>query len=125
MQDVKVERSKGPFFNCSTLTVCILDSVVLQRHTVPHFKGLIKLNLDSEAQGHGSTISLYHALLKKRRFIGKRAIVRRLLSLAVCVSSFCIEKIIFSLGWQKLLKCGWVKLEAAEIWVGKTDFSSF
>ena len=41
------------------------------------------LKLDFEAQGRGSTFTLCHSHLKKRHFIGKSAIVRRLLSLAV------------------------------------------
>ena len=43
----------------------------VQRHNVPHFKGLIMLYLDIEAQGRGSTFTLCHALLKKAILEGK------------------------------------------------------
>ena len=37
----------------------------VQRHTVPHFKGLIELYLDLQAQGRDSTFTICHALVKR------------------------------------------------------------
>ena len=82
-KNVRFTSKKDIFFDLPTLTAGHFETVGAHRHNVPYFKVLIMVNLDFEAQGHGSTNSLYHALLKKRRFIGKTAIVRRLLSLAV------------------------------------------
>ena len=45
--------------------LAILKPFWVQRCNVPHFKGLIMLNLDFEAQGHGSTFTLDYAHLKK------------------------------------------------------------
>ena len=43
----------------------------VQRRNVPHFKGLIMLNLDLEAKGRGSTFTLCHDHLKKAISLGK------------------------------------------------------
>ena len=51
--------------------LAILKPVGVHRHNVPHFKGLILLNLDFEAQGRGSTFTLCHAHLKKAISLGK------------------------------------------------------
>ena len=59
-----------------------------QRHNVPHFKGLIMLYLDFEAQGRDSTFAFCQALLKKAILEGKRATVRFDLNTAVH-SYFC------------------------------------
>ena len=68
---VKVKQSKK-------LSVSIVKGIVFRsssfdgwpflnhwRHNVPHFEGLIMLNLDFEAQGHGSTFTFCHGHLKK------------------------------------------------------------
>ena len=55
-----------------------------QRHNVPHFKGLIMLYLDFEAQGRGSTFTFCHAHLKKAILHLKMATVRFDLNTAVC-----------------------------------------
>ena len=43
----------------------ILELVEVQTHNVPHFKGLIVLYLDVQAQGRDTTFSFHHAHLKK------------------------------------------------------------
>ena len=64
--------SKTDFFSFFQLwRLAILKPVGVHRHNVPHFKGLIMLNLDFEAQGHGSTFTLCHAHLKKAISLGK------------------------------------------------------
>ena len=45
----------------------------VQRHNVPHFKGLIMLYLDFGAQGRGSTFTFCHAHLKKAILLHKMA----------------------------------------------------
>ena len=60
-----------------------MKPVGVQRRNVPHFKGLIMLNLDFEAQGHGSTFILCHGHLKKGILSHKRATVRFHLNTAV------------------------------------------
>ena len=56
----------GLFFVFSALTACVsLEPLGVQRHTVPHFKGLIKLYLDLQAQRRDSTFTFCHAQLKK------------------------------------------------------------
>ena len=37
----------------------------VQRHNLPHFKGLIVLYLDVQAQGRDTTFTFHHAHLKK------------------------------------------------------------
>ena len=51
--------------------LAILKPIGVHRHNVPHFKGLILLNLDFEAQGRGSTFTPCHAHLKKAISLGK------------------------------------------------------
>ena len=53
------------FFDCSTLTDGIFGTTGVNRRYVPHFKGMISAKLDIEAQGHGITFTLCHALLEK------------------------------------------------------------
>ena len=55
----------------------------VQRHNVPHFKGLIMLYLDFEAQGRGSTFTLCHSYLKKAILLHKMARLRFDLNAAV------------------------------------------
>ena len=63
---------KGTFFSFFQLwRLAILKPIGVHRHNVPHFKGLILLNLDFEAQGRGSTFTLCHAHLKKAISLGK------------------------------------------------------
>ena len=57
----------------------------VQRHNVPHFKGLIMLYLDFEAQGRGSTFTFCHAHLKKAILLFKMARVPFDLNTAVLV----------------------------------------
>ena len=51
--------------------LAILKPFGVQRRNVPHFKGLIMLNLDFEAQGRGSTFTLCQDHLKKAISLGK------------------------------------------------------
>ena len=60
----KVRLSKEDGFR-QLWRLAILEPVGVQRHNVPHFKGLIMLYLDFEAQGRDSTFTFFHALLKK------------------------------------------------------------
>ena len=55
----------------------------VQRHKVPHFKGLISANLNPRAQGHDSNFTFCHALLKKAILHLKMATVRFHLNTAV------------------------------------------
>ena len=55
----------------------------VQRHNIPHFKGLIVLDLDFEAQGRGSTFTFCHAHLKKAILLHKMARVPFDLDLAI------------------------------------------
>ena len=64
-----VRRTSSLIFKLWRLA--ILKPVGVHRHNVPHFKGLIRLNLDFEAQGRGSTFTLCHANLKKGISLGK------------------------------------------------------
>ena len=41
------------------------DPVGVQKRTVPHFKGLIRGNLEPTAQSYDSSFTLCHALYKK------------------------------------------------------------
>ena len=61
---MKVERSKKMFVLVLKRLV-FLEPLGVQRRNVPHFKGLIMLNLDFEAQGRGSTFTFCHGHLKK------------------------------------------------------------
>ena len=63
-QPSKLEERKNVFFVLPIL-LAILEPVGVQRRNVPHFKGLIMLNLDFEAQGRGSTFTFCHGHLKK------------------------------------------------------------
>ena len=93
------------FLNFQLWRLVFFDPVGVQRHNVPQIKGLIKPDWNQKRPRRDSTISLYHTLLKKRRFIGKRAIVRRLLSLAVCVVVSDLLKIsvsVLSISWGGL-----------------------
>ena len=54
--------------------LAIMKPCRVQRCNVRHFKGLIKLNLDFEAQGRGSSFILWHGHLEKaiwKRLFGK------------------------------------------------------
>ena len=53
------------FFDRSTLTLVSLELLGVQRHTVAHFKGLINVKVDLEAQGRDTSFIMGHALLKK------------------------------------------------------------
>ena len=44
--------------------MAIFEPVGVKTHKVPHFKGLIMLSLDFEAQGRDSNFTICHALLK-------------------------------------------------------------
>ena len=57
----------------------------VQRRTVPHFKGLIMLYLDFEAQGRDSTFTFHHAYLNKAVLLHKMARVPSDLNTAVRV----------------------------------------
>ena len=61
----------------------------VQRRHVPHFKGLIYVKVDLEAQGHESTFTFCHALLNKAILEGKTATVRFVLLLAVIENTYC------------------------------------
>ena len=50
-----------------------LEPVGVQGHTVPHFKGLILLYLDSEAQERDTTFTFCHTLLKTVILLLKKA----------------------------------------------------
>ena len=43
----------------------IFEPVGVQRHNVPHFKGLISADSNPRAQGHDGTFTFCHALVKK------------------------------------------------------------
>ena len=63
---------KQTFFSFVQLwRLAILKPVIVQRHNVPHFKGLIMLNLYFEAKRHGSTFTFCHGHLKKAISLGK------------------------------------------------------
>ena len=65
-----------------------MEPVGVQRHNVPHFKGLIMLNLDFEAQGRGSTFTFCYGRMKKGILLHKRATVRFILNTAVILNYF-------------------------------------
>ena len=50
-----------------------MEPLEVQRRYVPHFKGLISVKVDLEAQWRDSTFNLYHTLLKKAILHLKRA----------------------------------------------------
>ena len=50
----------------------ILESMGVQRHYVPHLKGLLYGNMEPTAQGHNSTFTIRHAQLKKAILLLKR-----------------------------------------------------
>ena len=52
-----------------------LEPLGVQRHYVPHFKGLISAKVDLEAQGRNSTFTFCHAQLKKAILLHKGAAV--------------------------------------------------
>ena len=64
----------------------IFEPVGVRTHNVPHFKGLIMLYLDFEAQGRGSTFTFCHAHLKKAILLHKMARVPFDLLIAVCTT---------------------------------------
>ena len=79
---VKVERSKKTsilllkrtfFSNVQLWRLVSLDPVGVQRCTVPHFKDLIVLYLDVQAQGRDTTFIFHHAHLKKAILYRKTA----------------------------------------------------
>ncbi len=70
--------------------MAILEPVGVQRHNVHHFKGLIKLNLDSEAQGHGKTFTFYQTLLKNLFYKGKEQSYKELV--LGCITEECMKK---------------------------------
>ena len=53
--------------------IVFLESVGGQRHNVPHFKGLVMLYLDFEAQRRHSTFTFLHVPLKQAFLEGKMA----------------------------------------------------
>ena len=61
-----------------------LEPLGVQRHTVPHFKGLINAKVDLEAQERGSTITIRHAHLNKA------ILYREMAKGAAIFSSHCI-----------------------------------
>ena len=66
---------KRTFFSIVQLSrLVFLEPLGVQRHNVPHFKGLIVLFLDVEAQGRDSTFTFCHAQLTKAILLHKRAI---------------------------------------------------
>ena len=59
-------------FVLSTLTAGhFIEPVGIQRHNVPHFKGLIMLYLDFGDQGCGSTFTFCHVHLTKAILLHK------------------------------------------------------
>ena len=66
-----------------SLRLAILEPVGVQRCNVPHFKGLIMLYLDFEAQGRGSTFTFCQGHLKKAILLHKMARVWFYLNTAV------------------------------------------
>ena len=61
---VRLSKEIEDFFVFQIWRPIFLEPLGVQRHTVPHFKGLIELNLDLQAQGRNSTFTFRHALLK-------------------------------------------------------------
>ena len=61
-----------------------LEPMGVRRHYVSHFKGLISDQRPSEVRGRDTTFTLFNALLKKAILHYKRAIICRVLSMAVC-----------------------------------------
>ena len=80
MKNTSVLVQNRLFFDRLTLTEPPLG---VQRRNVPHFKGLIMLYLDFEAQERDSSFTLHHAHLKKAVLHQKMAIGPLLL--LVCV----------------------------------------
>ena len=71
-------------FSCFQLwRLAIFEPVRVQRHNVPHLKGLITFYLDFEAQGRGSTFIFCHSHLKKAILLHKMASVQFDLNTAV------------------------------------------
>ena len=60
-----------------------MEPLGVQRHNVPHFKGLIMLYMDFQAEGCGSAFTFSHAHLKKAILLHKMARVRFDLNTAV------------------------------------------
>ena len=60
-----------------------LEPLGAQRRYAPHFKGLISVKVELEAQGHDSTFIFSHALLKKAILQYKIEFGRRLLNRTV------------------------------------------
>ena len=60
-----------------------LEPLGVQRHYVPHFKGLISAKVDLEAQGRDSTFTFCHAHLKKAILHHKRCKKRFVFSTTV------------------------------------------
>ena len=65
--------------------LAIFEPVGVQRHKVPHFKGLISANLNLRAQGCDSTFTFCHVLLKKAILLNKRPKVSYSFSLTVSI----------------------------------------
>ena len=60
----KVRLSKEDGFR-RLWRLAIFEPVGVQRHNVPHFKGLISADSNPRAQGHDGTFTFCHALVKK------------------------------------------------------------
>ena len=91
---VKIERSKKTsvlvlkrmFFSIIQIWRLVFSKPVgVQRHYVPHLNGLIMLYLNFEAQERDSTFTFHRVLLKKAILEGKRAAIRRLMSMCAWV----------------------------------------
>ena len=70
-ENVRLTSKTDVFSFFQIWRLAILKPFGVQRRNVPHFKGLIMLNLDFEAQGRGSTFTLCHDHLKKAISLGK------------------------------------------------------
>ena len=55
----------------------------LLAHTVSHLKALIRYNLEPRGQGHGSTFSICHALLKNAILLHTEANVKYIMNSTV------------------------------------------
>ena len=66
----KIQAVKVLFFFFQLCRLVFLEPMGVQRHTVPHFKGLIELYLDLQAQGRDSIFTFCHAQLKKVQVAG-------------------------------------------------------
>ena len=64
-KNVRLSKEIKDFFVFQLWRPEFLEPLGVQRHTVPHFKGLIELYLDLQAQGRDSTFTICHALVKR------------------------------------------------------------